>query len=48
MKLRTEALDEIWLVTITRPEVRNCVDRETAEVRAVYALRHGAFSKRPS
>ena len=34
MKLRTEALDDIWIVTITRPEVRNCVDRETAEALA--------------
>jgi enoyl-CoA hydratase len=31
MKLRTETLGEIYLVTIDRPEVRNCVDRETAE-----------------
>lgn len=30
MKVRTEARDNIWIVTITRPEVRNCVDRETA------------------
>ena len=30
MKVRTETLDEIFVVTITRPEVRNCVDRETA------------------
>jgi enoyl-CoA hydratase len=34
MKIRTEARDEIWVVTITRPEVRNCVDRETAEALA--------------
>jgi len=31
MKVRTEIRDNIWIVTITRPEVRNCVDRETAE-----------------
>lgn len=30
MKVRTEVLDEIFVVTLTRPEVRNCVDRETA------------------
>jgi len=34
MKLRTEALDEIFVVTINRPEVRNCVDRETADALA--------------
>lgn len=34
MKVRTEAHDGIWIVTITRPEVRNCVDRETAEALA--------------
>lgn len=31
MKVRAEARDEVWIVTICRPEVRNCVDRETAE-----------------
>lgn len=31
MKVRTEARDHVWVVTITRPEVRNCVDRETSE-----------------
>ena len=30
MTVRTEARDGIWLVTIARPEVRNCVDRATA------------------
>jgi enoyl-CoA hydratase len=30
MKVRTERRDDLILVTITRPEVRNCVDRETA------------------
>lgn len=30
MKVRTEARDEVFVVTITRPEVRNCVDGETA------------------
>jgi enoyl-CoA hydratase len=30
MKVRTERRDPILLVTIDRPEVRNCVDRETA------------------
>ncbi len=30
MKVRTERRDELFLVTISRPEVRNCVDRETA------------------
>ena len=34
MKVRTETRDEICIVTITRPEVRNCVDRETAEALA--------------
>ena len=34
MKVRTEAQENIWIVTITRPEVRNCVDRETAEALA--------------
>ena len=34
MKVRTEARDNLWIVTITRPEVRNCVDRETAEALA--------------
>lgn len=34
MKVRTEARENIWIVTITRPEVRNCVDRETAEALA--------------
>jgi len=34
MKVRSEARDEIWVVTINRPEVRNCVDRETAEALA--------------
>jgi enoyl-CoA hydratase len=28
--VRTEARDGIWIVTIARPEVRNCVDRPTA------------------
>jgi enoyl-CoA hydratase/carnithine racemase len=31
MKICTESLDDIWIVTINRPEQRNCVDRETAE-----------------
>lgn len=39
MKLRSEVRDEIFIVTITRPEVRNCVDRETAEALAT-AFRH--------
>lgn len=39
MKLRTETLGEVYLVTIDRPEVRNCVDRETAEALAD-AFRH--------
>ena len=30
MKVRTERRDDLFLVTITRPEVRNCVDFETA------------------
>jgi len=30
-KVRTERLDDVLVVTIDRPEVRNCVDRETAE-----------------
>ncbi len=30
MKVRTERRDDLFLVTITRPEVRNCIDRETA------------------
>lgn len=30
MKVRTERREDLFLVTITRPEVRNCVDRETA------------------
>ena len=34
MKLRTEAQDNLWIVTITRPDVRNCVDQETAEALA--------------
>jgi enoyl-CoA hydratase len=34
MKVRTEARENLWIVTITRPEVRNCVDRETAEALA--------------
>lgn len=29
-KVRSERRDDLFLVTITRPEVRNCVDRETA------------------
>lgn len=39
MKVRTEARDDVWIVTITRPEVRNCVDRETADALAD-AFRH--------
>jgi enoyl-CoA hydratase len=39
MKVRTEARDDVWVVTINRPEVRNCVDRETAEALAD-AFRH--------
>ncbi|MBJ20519.1 MAG: crotonase/enoyl-CoA hydratase family protein [bacterium] len=31
MKLRSEVRDGVLVVTIARPEVRNCVDRETAE-----------------
>lgn len=34
MKVRTETLDDIFVVTIARPEVRNCVDRETADALA--------------
>ena len=34
MKLRTEVRDDVFIVTINRPEVRNCVDRETAEALA--------------
>ena len=34
MKVRTEARDNVWIVTITRPEVRNCVDGETARALA--------------
>jgi enoyl-CoA hydratase len=34
MKVRTEVRDGVWVVTITRPEVRNCVDLETAEALA--------------
>ncbi len=34
MKVRSEARDDLWIVTITRPELRNCVDRETAEALA--------------
>lgn len=34
MKVRTEARDDVWIVTINRPEVKNCVDRETAEALA--------------
>ena len=33
-KVATETLDDVFVVTITRPEVRNCVDRETAEALA--------------
>jgi enoyl-CoA hydratase len=39
MKVRTEARDELWIVTITRPKVKNCVDRETAAALAD-AFRH--------
>jgi enoyl-CoA hydratase len=35
MKVRTERRDDLLLVTITRPEVRNCVDRDTAAGLAV-------------
>jgi enoyl-CoA hydratase len=31
MKVRSESRNELFIVTITRPEVRNCVDQETAE-----------------
>lgn len=34
MKLRTEVRDDVLIVTINRPEVRNCVDRETADALA--------------
>jgi len=34
MKVRTEKRDAILIVTISRPEVRNCVDRETADALA--------------
>lgn len=34
MTLRTEVLDEIFVVTITRPDVRNCVDRQAADAHA--------------
>lgn len=30
MKIRTERRDDVLLVTINRPEVRNCIDQETA------------------
>jgi len=30
MKVRTASRDGVWIVTICRPDVRNCVDRETA------------------
>jgi len=30
MKVRTERREDLFVVTITRPAVRNCVDRETA------------------
>jgi enoyl-CoA hydratase len=33
-KVRTERLDAVLVVTIDRPAVRNCVDRETAEALA--------------
>ena len=39
MKVRNEVHDDIFVVTITRPEVRNCVDRETADALA------GAFRR---
>ncbi len=39
MKVEPEARDDIWIVTINRPKVRNCVDRETAEALAA-AFRH--------
>lgn len=34
MKIRTEVRDDIFIVTLNRPEVRNCVDRETAQALA--------------
>ena len=34
MKVRSEIRDQTLIVTIDRPEVRNCVDRETAEALA--------------
>ena len=34
MTLRTEILDEIFVVTITRPDVRNCVDRQAVDAHA--------------
>ena len=34
MKLQSEAREDIWIVTIDRPRVKNCVDRETAEALA--------------
>ena len=33
-KVATEVRGKVWVVTITRPEVRNCVDRETADALA--------------
>ena len=39
MKVRTEARGDLFIVTITRPEVRNCVDGETAAALAE-AFRH--------
>ncbi|HPG27789.1 MAG TPA: crotonase/enoyl-CoA hydratase family protein [Myxococcota bacterium] len=41
-KVRTEALGEVFVVTIARPEVRNCVDRETAEALAAAFRRFDA------
>jgi enoyl-CoA hydratase len=34
MKLRTDVQDDLFIVTLNRPEVRNCVDRETAQALA--------------
>ena len=41
-KVRTEVLGEVFVVTIARPEVRNCVDRETAEALAAAFRRFDA------
>lgn len=42
MKVRAERRDDLFLVTITRPEVRNCVDRETGAALAAAFRRFDA------